>query len=90
MTRPEFTLCKGDSLCRVLSSEMPQGSAFHLDGSMVESILGLAASIDEPLILTQSLQLTGVSLRVRVEDSIQIFVLGSLNLRGVPVTFHGK
>lgn len=88
--RPEATLCKGDSLCRVLSSEMPHGSAFHLAGAMSNGVLRLSAPINDAITLSKSLQLHGSSLQVHVVDSVNIYVLASLNLRGVAIPFTGK
>lgn len=89
LMRPEATLCKGDSLCRVLSSEMPHGSAFHLAGAMSNGVLRLSAPINDAITLSKSLQLHGSSLQVHVVDSVNIYVLASLNLRGVAIPFTG-
>lgn len=89
LVRPDVSICKGDSLCKVLSAEMPHGSAFHLSGGMSGGVIKLNSSVKEPLVLSRSLQLTDVSLQIFVQDSIKIFVLSSLSLKGVAITFTG-
>ena len=68
---------------------MPHGSAFHLSGGMSGGVIKLNSTVKEPLVLSRSLQLTDVSLQIYVQDSIKIFVLSSLSLKGVAITFTG-
>lgn len=70
---------------------MPVGSAFLLDGYMVEGTLKLSETIKDPLVLSKSLILKNVALKMRIKDSVEIYVTGSLTLPGVEgVGFTGK
>lgn len=91
LKRPEFSQCKGDSLCRMLSNEMPRNSkGFELTGGMDNGRLHLSSPIDDPLVVNKALQLSEASLRMNVDRHIDISVPTAMNLPGVVVPFNGK
>ncbi|XP_002169063.3 uncharacterized protein LOC100203318 [Hydra vulgaris] len=88
--RPFYNLCKGDSLCKVLSSEMPHGSAFHLDGGITNGELKLSAAVDGALYMSKSFEMKDVTFHADVVDNgVQFYVFGSMNPRGVDIPFSG-
>lgn len=91
LKRPEFSQCKGDSLCRMLSNEMPRNSkGFQLTGGMENGKLHLSTPIEDPLVVNKALQLSDASLRMNVDRHIDISVPTAMNLPGVVVPFNGK
>lgn len=92
LKRPEFAQCKGDSLCRMLSNEMPRSTAgFVLKGGLVDSgHLQLTTPITEPLVVNKALQLSEASLRMNVDRHIDVSVPTTMQLPGVNVPFNGK
>jgi len=91
LMRPEFAQCKGDSLCRMLSNEMPKSSkGFTLKGGMDNGKLFLNTPISEPLVVNKALQLSEASLRMNVDRHVDISVPTSMQLPGINVPFTGK
>lgn len=92
LKRPEFAQCKGDSLCRMLSNEMPRSTAgFVLKGGLVDGgHLQLSTPITEPLVVNKALQLSEASLRMNVDRHIDVSVPTTMQLPGINVPFNGK
>eukprot|EP00111_Clytia_hemisphaerica_P008017 TCONS_00023302-protein len=90
LKRPEFSQCKGDSLCRMLSNEMPKSSrGFIMKGGMDGGRLHLSTPIVEPLVVNKALQLSEASLRMNVDRHIDVSVPTTMTLPGVNVPFNG-
>ena len=83
-------MCKGDSLCTVLSNQMPRNSVFHLSGSMYNGVLKLTAPINYEITLSKSIQLEDAYVQVEVVKSVQISIHAKMKIKGVDLEFEGN